>query len=68
VYRGADALSAQVSNAVSASGAGPTGVALLGVAVAALWAALGWWLGRHHDKGNVKVLEEKPQHDAAPAA
>ncbi len=49
VYRGADALSAQVQNAIRAAGFGPVGVALGGVAIAALWAINGWWLGRRHD-------------------
>jgi ATP:ADP antiporter, AAA family len=47
VYRGADALAAQVNNAVSFLGA--ASVAWLGALVAALWAALGWWLGRRFE-------------------
>jgi len=49
VYRGADALSAQINNAVASAGLGATGVALLGAGVAALWAAVGWWLGRRFE-------------------
>lgn len=50
VYRGADAISAQINNAVAASGAGTFGVALLGATVAAVWGLLGAWLGRKYDK------------------
>ena len=49
VYRGADALSAQVERAVEGSGFGPQGVAVLGAITAVVWAVNGWWLGRHHD-------------------
>ena len=48
VYRGADAISAQVNNLVAGSGAGMSGVALLGAAVAVAWATLGYWLGRRY--------------------
>jgi ATP:ADP antiporter, AAA family len=50
VYRGADALSAQVNKALEAIGFGPAGLALLGAAVAALWAVVGWWLGRRFEQ------------------
>jgi AAA family ATP:ADP antiporter len=50
IYRGADAISAQINNAVASSGAGTTGVALLGAAVAVAWSALGYWLGRRYDR------------------
>lgn len=46
VYRGGDALSAQVKTALEAGGLASAGVALLGAALAALWALNGWWLGR----------------------
>lgn len=49
VYRGADALSAQLNNAVAGAGFGIAAVAWLGAAVAALWAGLGWWLGRRFE-------------------
>lgn len=50
VYRGSDAISAQVSSALNAGGLGPAAVAVLGAALAALWAFNGWWLGRRHDR------------------
>jgi ATP:ADP antiporter, AAA family len=48
IYRGADAIAAQVSNGLASLGIGITGVALLGACVAAAWAALGWFLGREY--------------------
>ena len=49
IYRGADALSAQVDNWVIASGAGAGAVAWLGAGVAFVWATIGWWLGRRFE-------------------
>lgn len=50
VYRGADALSAQLNKALEGMGWGPAALAMLGAGVAALWAMLGWWLGRRFEK------------------
>ena len=50
VYRGADALVAQMQQAVGNAGFGPQAIAMLGVVTAALWAVNGWWLGRKHDR------------------
>jgi AAA family ATP:ADP antiporter len=47
VYRGADALVAQVTTGVE--GMGPKVLAIMGVVTAAVWAVNGWWLGRRHD-------------------
>jgi AAA family ATP:ADP antiporter len=49
VYRGADALVAQLQNALKASGTTATGVALLGAGAALVWAGIGAWLGRRHE-------------------
>lgn len=49
VYRGGDALSAQVMAALEAGSRSNAAVALLGGVLAALWALNGWWLGRRHD-------------------
>lgn len=49
IYRGADALSAQVNNWVASASFGAGAVAWLGAGVAALWAVIGWWLGRRFD-------------------
>ena len=49
VYRGADALAAQALRALEAGRFGAAVVAVMGAGLAAIWAANGWWLGRHHD-------------------
>jgi AAA family ATP:ADP antiporter len=49
VYRGADALAAQVQQALRGSGAET--VAWTGVGVAAIWGVVGWLVGRRHDRG-----------------
>ncbi|HEY5807775.1 MAG TPA: Npt1/Npt2 family nucleotide transporter [Povalibacter sp.] len=49
VYRGADALSAQINKGLEAIGFGPAALAMLGAAVAALWALVGWWLGKRFE-------------------
>jgi ATP:ADP antiporter, AAA family len=46
VYRGADAIAAQVNKAVEAAGVGPAAIAMMGAGVALVWAAVGWWLGK----------------------
>lgn len=49
VYRGSDAIVAQVSKAVENAGAGPAAIAMLGAGVALAWAAVGYWLGRKYE-------------------
>jgi AAA family ATP:ADP antiporter len=49
VYRGADALSAQVDKALTAAGFTPAALAVFGAGVAAVWAVIGWWLGRRFE-------------------
>jgi AAA family ATP:ADP antiporter len=49
VYRGGDALSAQVKAGLENGGLSPSGVALLGAGLAATWALNGWWLGRRSE-------------------
>lgn len=61
VYRGADALSAQVSSALSAGGAGASAAAWLGVAVAAVWGLVGLWLGRRFERGKVGTVAQTAQ-------
>jgi AAA family ATP:ADP antiporter len=46
VYRGADAIAAQVNKAVEAAGVGPAAVAMMGAGIALVWAGVGWWLGK----------------------
>lgn len=56
VYRGGDALSAQVKAALESGGLHPAGAALLGAGLAAVWALNGWWLGRRYrDAGKEKL-------------
>jgi ATP:ADP antiporter, AAA family len=57
VYRGADALVAQLQNALRAGGLGSVGIALLGAGAALTWAGIGLWLGRRFEKGE---LEDEP--------
>jgi AAA family ATP:ADP antiporter len=49
VYRGGDALSAQVKSGLESGGLSASGVAMLGAGLAAAWALNGWWLGRRHE-------------------
>jgi ATP:ADP antiporter, AAA family len=50
VYRFADAVVAQIQDALKVGGVGASAVALIGAGAAAIWAVNGWWLGRRHDK------------------
>jgi AAA family ATP:ADP antiporter len=59
VYRGSDALSAQLNNWVASASFGVGAVAWLGAGVAALWAVLGWWLGRRFEDQE-KLQGDKP--------
>jgi AAA family ATP:ADP antiporter len=54
VYRGSDAVIAQLQLAVGNAGFGPQAIALLGVVTAVLWAINGWWLGRRHDAAETR--------------
>jgi AAA family ATP:ADP antiporter len=49
VYRGGDALSAQIDNALQAGGLSPQNVAMLGAAIAAVWAFNGLLIGRRRE-------------------
>jgi AAA family ATP:ADP antiporter len=46
VYRGGDALSAQVQGFLQHGGMTASAIAILGAVLAALWAATGWFVGR----------------------
>ena len=50
VYRGADYLGAQAKTAIEAMGTAPAATALIGAAVAVLWALVGWGLGSRRDR------------------
>ncbi len=64
IYRGADALSAQVNNWVMGAGFGAGAVAWLGAGVAAAWALLGWWLGRRFEDHEKLQGKSKPKNNA----
>ena len=49
VYRGADALSAQVKNLIEGAGMTPAHVAVIGAGLAGAWLLNGWYLGRKAD-------------------
>jgi AAA family ATP:ADP antiporter len=49
VYRGGDAVSGWVKAGIDALGFGASLAALVGAALAAVWAGVGYWLGRSHD-------------------
>jgi AAA family ATP:ADP antiporter len=61
VYRGADALSAQVNSAITAAGYGAAVVAVLGAVVAAAWGVVGWWLGKRFEANAKAQEQEQPQ-------
>jgi AAA family ATP:ADP antiporter len=52
VYRGADYLGAQAKTAIEAMGTAPAATALIGAAVAVLWALVGWGLGSRRDRSD----------------
>jgi AAA family ATP:ADP antiporter len=55
VYRGGDAISAWVSKAVGALGVGAALVMIVGSLLAAIWAVIGYNLGRIHDRRSEAV-------------
>jgi AAA family ATP:ADP antiporter len=50
IYRGGDALASQVQDALGKAGWAPAFIALLGAALAAVWALVGAFLGRSYNK------------------
>jgi AAA family ATP:ADP antiporter len=53
VYRASDAITAQVSTALEGGSLGTSAVALIGAAVATVWAVNGWWLGKRGETRSV---------------
>jgi AAA family ATP:ADP antiporter len=51
VYRGGDALSAQLRGGLRASEMTAASLALVGAGIAFVWALVGYWLARRHEKG-----------------
>jgi ATP:ADP antiporter, AAA family len=54
VYRGADALSAQVSKALEKVGFTTVGFATLGAVFALVWVGVGLWLGRRNERDRLQ--------------
>jgi AAA family ATP:ADP antiporter len=59
VYRGADYIGGQANAALIAIGVTPNGMMAVGAVVAALWALVGWWLGRRYDAHGAATTERK---------
>ena len=67
IYRGTDAIVAQVDKGLNAAGFGPVVVALLGVVLTALWATLALWLGRRYDNPTGTLEKNESREGTAPA-
>src|ERR1019366_3756907 len=65
VYRGGDALVAQMTAAINSAGYSP---ALFGAAFAAAWAAMGWWLGRRVENAQPSVTPVAGRQSGGPAS
>jgi AAA family ATP:ADP antiporter len=65
VYRGADALSAQVHAAIQNAGSAPAHRAFLGAGVAVAWLVNGWFLGRKADASDRSDAAEAAQAAAS---
>jgi ATP:ADP antiporter, AAA family len=59
VYRGADALTAQMQKVIEHAGLTPAGAAMIGSAVAAAWAINAWFLGRRNDAADAEGAAPK---------
>jgi AAA family ATP:ADP antiporter len=55
VYRGADALTAQMQKVMEHVGLTPAGIAMIGAGVAGAWAVNAWVLGRKNDKESAEI-------------
>ncbi len=60
VYRGADAVSAQLNSGIQAAGVSAAAVMLIGAVVATAWAAIGWLLGRRFESGKAATVASAP--------
>jgi AAA family ATP:ADP antiporter len=60
VYRAADYVGAQAKSALDVVGATPSGAAIVGAGIAALWAVNGWVLGRRYDRGSEDQKRDEP--------
>jgi AAA family ATP:ADP antiporter len=55
VYRGADALTAQVQKVIEHAGLTPATAAMIGAGVASAWAVNAWYLGRKNDSADAAL-------------
>jgi len=55
IYRGGDAISSQVQDALGNAGWAPAFIAMLGAALAAVWALVGVFLGRAYNRDKSTV-------------
>jgi len=65
VYRGADALFAQLDKGIRAMGFGTPTIAIVGAVAAAVWAVNGWWLGRQHDSAVQERADSSSRESSA---
>ena len=60
VYRGADYVIAQGQDAISGAGVSASNIMVIGAGVAAMWALVGWWLGRRFEGGTTARQQSAP--------
>ena len=60
VYRGADYVIAQGQDAISGAGVSASNIMVIGAGVAAMWALVGWWLGRRFEGGTTARQQTSP--------
>ena len=60
VYRGADYVIAQGQDAISGAGVSASNIMVIGAGVAAMWALVGWWLGRRFESGTTARQQTSP--------
>jgi AAA family ATP:ADP antiporter len=63
VYRGGDAVVAQLQTGIEGAGVGPQAIAVIGGVTAAVWALNGWWIGRKHDQEGPREKAKGPRAD-----
>jgi AAA family ATP:ADP antiporter len=68
VYRGADALVAQLTGSLEKGPYGVATIGIIGAAVSAVWAINGWWLGRRYDRMDTKERDDAAASTAATAS
>jgi AAA family ATP:ADP antiporter len=59
VYRGADALTAQMQKLIERAGLTPSNAALIGAGVAVAWAVNAWFIGRRNNSDSSAARQER---------